>query len=84
MAVCGRAGGIRRAAVGSRRDVGLAVDAVVAAIRHWLLAAVAAGLVCFGVFQLLHARYAKSTSPECGAGLTHALSGARTPRETPR
>jgi hypothetical protein len=26
---------------------------------HWLLAAVAAGLVCFGVFQLLHARYAK-------------------------
>jgi hypothetical protein len=28
---------------------------------HWLLAAVAAGLVCFGVFQLLHARYAKLT-----------------------
>ena len=26
---------------------------------HWLLAAVAAGLVCFGVFQLLHARYAR-------------------------
>jgi hypothetical protein len=26
---------------------------------HWLLAAVAAGLVCFGIFQLLHARYAR-------------------------
>jgi hypothetical protein len=26
---------------------------------HWLLAAVAAGLICFGVFQLLHARYAR-------------------------
>ena len=26
---------------------------------HWLLAAVAAGLVCFGFFQLLHARYAR-------------------------
>jgi hypothetical protein len=26
---------------------------------QWLLAAVAAGLVCFGVFQLLHARYAR-------------------------
>lgn len=26
---------------------------------RWLLAAVAAGLMCFGVFQLLHARYAK-------------------------
>jgi hypothetical protein len=26
---------------------------------QWLLAAVAAGLVCFGAFQLLHARYAR-------------------------
>jgi hypothetical protein len=26
---------------------------------QWLLAAVAAGLICFGVFQLLHARYAR-------------------------
>jgi len=26
---------------------------------RWLLAAVAAGLICFGVFQLLHTRYAK-------------------------
>jgi hypothetical protein len=26
---------------------------------QWLLAAVAAGLTCFGVFQLLHARYAR-------------------------
>jgi hypothetical protein len=26
---------------------------------HWLLAAVAAGLICFGFFQLLHARYAR-------------------------
>ena len=26
---------------------------------HYLLAAVAAGLMCFGVFQLLHARYAR-------------------------
>lgn len=26
---------------------------------QWLLAAVAAGLICFGVFQILHARYAR-------------------------
>lgn len=26
---------------------------------HWLLAAVAAGLFCFGIFQVLHARYAR-------------------------
>jgi hypothetical protein len=26
---------------------------------QWLLAVVAAGLICFGVFQLLHARYAR-------------------------
>jgi hypothetical protein len=26
---------------------------------QWLLAAVAAGLICFGVFQMLHARYAR-------------------------
>jgi hypothetical protein len=26
---------------------------------QWLLAAVAAGLICFGVFQVLHARYAR-------------------------
>jgi hypothetical protein len=26
---------------------------------RWLLAAVAAGLMCFGLFQLLHARYAR-------------------------
>jgi hypothetical protein len=25
----------------------------------WLLAAVAVGLMCFGVFQVLHARYAR-------------------------
>jgi hypothetical protein len=25
----------------------------------WLLAVVAAGLMCFGLFQLLHARYAR-------------------------
>ena len=29
------------------------------AYGQWLLAAVAAGLICFGVFQLLHARYAR-------------------------
>jgi hypothetical protein len=26
---------------------------------QWLLGAVAAGLMCFGLFQLLHARYAR-------------------------
>jgi hypothetical protein len=26
---------------------------------NWLLTAVAAGLICFGVFQVLHARYAR-------------------------
>jgi hypothetical protein len=26
---------------------------------HWLLASVAGGLICYGLFQVLHARYAR-------------------------
>lgn len=35
------------------------VLATIASINPWLLAVMGAGLVCFGLFQLCHARYAK-------------------------
>ena len=35
------------------------VLASIAAIDPWLLAATGAGLLCFGLYQLCHARYAK-------------------------
>lgn len=33
--------------------------ASIASINSWLLAAMGAGLLCFGIYQLMHARYAK-------------------------
>jgi hypothetical protein len=33
----------------------------------WILGAVAAGLVCFGIFQLFHAKYARLAPPRLAA-----------------
>jgi hypothetical protein len=35
------------------------VLATIAAVNPWLLAAMGVGVMCFGLFQLSHARYAK-------------------------